>query len=197
MEMKRDMAIGFDRVCQLPIRYLKFSLQRGSMTDDVEKSYKNLFTEISEHDEWEYSDLNSYSIQELAERSVDNLGPEAVYDSTNTEGQISLGPKRQSNVIGRLTQPLADLDVNPQEGTFAARVAETYKSISADYIDESQYLKESSLDKNPLDVLVLDIPTNPDLEELDNALDAAGEASQEVQKLHDEINQTLASRIDS
>jgi hypothetical protein len=40
----------------------------------------------------------------------------------------------------------------------------------------------------------MNIPRDPDTEKLGEALEAAGEASREVQELHDEINQALTSR---
>jgi len=167
------------------------------MTNDVQESYASLLTSISEHENWEYSDSNSYSIEELAVRSADDIGPEAIYDSAETDGQVIIGPGNQSNLIGALIQPLADLDMNPENDRFAARVAEAYESISASHIEDSEYLTQSSLERNPSDVMSLNIPADPDVEELDNALDAASEASQEVQELHNEINQALTSKIDS
>ena len=195
MEMKRDIAVGFDRVCQLPVCYLKLSLQGDNMTDDVEETYRNLLTEISNSDDWEYSESNTHNIEELSERFTSDLGPEAIYESTDTDGQIILGPGSQSNLIGRLVQPLADLDLESEEGTFAARVAEAYESISTPYVDDSDYLTSSSLERNPSDVLNLNIPNDFDSEELGEALEAAGQASREVQDLHDVINQALTSRI--
>ena len=193
--MKRDMAVGFDRPCQLPIHYLKLSLQGDNMTDDIEETYRNLLTEITDSDDWEYSESNTHNIEELSERFTSDLGPEAIYESTDTDGRIIIGPGGQSNIIGRLVQPLADLDLDPEEGTFAARVAEAYESISTPYVDDREYLTPSSLDRNPSDVLNVDIPNDFDSEELDEALEAAGQASREVQDLHNEVNQALTSRI--
>lgn len=193
--MKRDMAVGFDRPCQLPIRYLKLSLQGDNITDNVGETYRNLLTEISSSDDWEYSESNTHNIEELSERFTSDLGPEAIYESTVTDGQIIIGPGSQSNLRGRLVQPLADLDLDPEDGTFAARVAEAYESISTPYVDDSEYLTPSSLARNPSDVLNLDIPFDFDSEELEEALEAAGQASREVQDLHNEIDQALTSRI--
>lgn len=189
------MAVGFDRPCQLPIHYLKLSLQGDNMTDDIEETYRNLLTEITDSDDWEYSESNTHNIEELSERFTSDLGPEAIYESTDTDGRIIIGPGGQSNIIGRLVQPLADLDLDPEEGTFAARVAEAYESISTPYVDDREYLTPSSLDRNPSDVLNVDIPNDFDSEELDEALEAAGQASREVQDLHNEVNQALTSRI--
>lgn len=165
------------------------------MTEMGDGFYRGLFREIDEHEDWDYSQSNSYTIEELASRFEADIGPEAVYESASTEGQVLFSLGRDFAVTGRLAQPLADLSMDPGEDTFAAEVGEAYNGIASRHVRDSQYLRQSIPERNPLDVLVMDVPRDYDSGELEMALEAAGTASREIQDLHDDIEHILSERI--
>ena len=102
-----------------------------------ERFYRELFGEVDKQGEWVYSDTNSYSIEELAARFEDVLGPEAVYDSAVTDGQILFSSGREQPVTGRLVQSIEDFSPEPPEGSLAARIGKAQDGISSKYVDSS------------------------------------------------------------
>jgi hypothetical protein len=162
-----------------------------------ERFYRELFGEVDKQGEWVYSDTNSYSIEELAARFEDVLGPEAVYDSAVTDGQILFSSGREQPVTGRLVQSIEDFSPEPPEGSLAARIGKAQDGISSKYVDSSPYLRKTNPETNPFDILVIDVPQDYHTGELSKVFEAAGKASQEVQEFHDEIDRAISMRIDN
>lgn len=163
--------------------------------DDYGSEYfEEVLTQIDEHPAWEYSADNRLSMEEVAEKAS-NFESEAEFNvrHVDTEGVLRLHAPNLSEPVsaaaGLLAQPLDGTQRDdPYEGSFGEDLMEAYQSI----VDglEAEYL---TLDADPVTILGIGIPLDYEEEELNKSLNAASEASIEVQELNDDAIEVIES----
>jgi hypothetical protein len=156
--------------------------------------FEEVLNQIDGHPDWEYSENNMLSMDEVAEQASEfSSESEFEFDHVDTEGSFRLHAPNLSEpvsaVMGSLAQPLDGTQrTDPYEGSFGEDLMEAYQSI-VDEVD-SEYL---SNDADPVNLLGLGVPLDYDEEKLDESLDVASEVSREVQELNDGVMQVIES----
>jgi len=164
--------------------------------DDYGSEYfEEVLNQIDEHHDWQYSEDNRFSIEEVAEQASEfDSEAEFYVDHVDTDGTFRLHAPNLSEpiaaVMGSLAQPLDGTQrTDPYEDSFGEKLMEAYQSIVDEV--ESDYLNPES---DPVHILGLCVPMSYQEERLDGALDVASEASIEVQDLNDEVMNAIESR---
>jgi len=116
------------------------------------------------------------------------------YDHADTDGSLqlncnlSLDPD-QDVVSGDLVQPLdTEIPIEPTDDQFFQNLAETYQSIAESHTS-NEYL--TPLSPNNVYILRLSLPLKYDDDTFDESIQYVSQASQQVQKLHDELSGVL------
>jgi hypothetical protein len=157
--------------------------------------FEEVLNQIDDHPDWQYSPGNRFSIEEVAERAAEfDSEAEFYVNHVDTDGTFRLHAPNLSDpvsaVMGSLAQPLDGTQrTDPYEDSFGEKLMEAYQSIVDEV--EADYLNPES---DPLHILGLHVPMSYQEEKLAEALDAASEASIEVQDLNDEVMNTIESR---
>ena len=161
---------------------------REDFDDYGSEHFEEVLNQIDGHPGWEYSEDNMFSKDEAAEQASEfRSETEFTVNHVDTDGTFKLHAPNLSEpvstVTGSLAQPLDGTQrTDPYEDSFGEDLMEAYQSI-VDEVD-AEYLNN---DANPVHILGLHVPLDYEEEELDEALNAASEASSKVQELNNDV----------